>query len=64
MFEGGDDFTEMVCILLEAKADPNLKVDGSKWWAGVSPLEAAVSMTDFGGHHEKEDLADIMRLYS
>ena len=53
--------TEIVYLLLEAKADLSVKIDGdnpNEYWHGKTPFEAANS-----DGNRKLDLANILKLY-
>ena len=59
MRRGGDDMTEIVYLLIEARADLSVKISGTTtrgYWMGFTPLDAANS-------HNKFDLADIIKIY-
>ena len=49
--------TEIVYLLIESKADLNMKIGGTdKYWLGYTPYDAAVALG-------KHDLASILKLY-
>lgn len=59
--QGGGDMTDIVYLLIEAKADLSLKIYApgrtpEKYWMGYTPLDGA-------NEHQKYDLADIIKLY-
>ena len=55
-WEGGPDLAEMICILLDAKADLELRItsdDPSKYWYSFTPLDGAIE-------HQKHDIKILL----